>query len=237
MKNSVMVIALTLGMSAFAQQPGGQPGQIPGAQAGSIVGSPGYHLFAPRFQERLKLSPEQETQVSALDVDVKSKLGNILTAEQFQQLNRTHPPRPQNSSAGGQGGTASGPDDQSVSGGQGGPGISAEKRANAKPADPLPPLTQDGVNTPSAKTRGFHLLSPRTRELLALNDDQQKQVTALEMEVKGKLNTILTPEQLNQLAQMRPSHEPADNGSSAPQPGSANTSAATPNAGATPERP
>jgi Spy/CpxP family protein refolding chaperone len=237
MKNSMMAIALTLGVSAFAQQPGEQPGQVPGAQAGSIAGSPGYHLFSPRFQERLKLSPDQETQVSALDVDVKSKLGNILTAEQFQQLNRTHLPRRQNSPAGGQGGTEAGPDGQSVSGGQGGPGVGAEKRANTQSADPLPPSAQDAANTHPMTTGGFHLLSPRTQELLALNAEQQKQVVALEIEVKGKLNTILTPEQLNQLAQMRPAHESADNGSSALQPGSADTSAATPNAGATPDRP
>jgi hypothetical protein len=80
-------------------------------------------------------------------------------------------------------------------------------------------------------------LSPRTQELLALNAEQQKQVAALEIEVKGKLNTILTPEQLNQLAQMRPLHEKADNGSSALQPGSANTSAVTPDAGSTADRP
>jgi len=240
MKNSVIVIGLALGVSAsclVAQQPDGQPGQAPAAQANSIGDSAGYHLFPPRFQERLKLSPDQEKQVSALDVDVKSKLGNILTAEQFQKLNRAHPPRRRTDPAGGQGGSEAGVDGQSVSGCQGGPGIGAEKPANTQSADPLPPLAQDGVNTPVVKTGGFHLLSPRTQDLLALNPDQQKQVAALEIEVKGKLDTILTPEQLKQLEQMRPSREQADHGSSALKPGSADTSAATPNVDSAPARP
>jgi len=233
-----MVIALTLGVSAFAQQPGGQPGQIPEAQAGPIASSPGYHLFSPRFRERLKLSPDQETQVSALDVDVKSKLGNILTAEQFQQLNHTHPPKRRSDPAGGQGGSdQAGPDGQSVSGGQGGPGIGGDKPADTQSGDAVPPFAHDASNIPLAKAGGFHLLAPRTQELLALNADQQKQVAALEIEVKAKLDTILTSEQLKQLEQMRPPQHPADRGSSALQPSSADGSAPTPKAASTPDRP
>jgi hypothetical protein len=156
-------------------------------------------------------------------------LGIILTAEQFQKLNRTHLPKRQSAPGGGQAGAEAGVDGQSISGGKGGPGIGAEKPANIQSADSLPPLVQSDVNTAPVKTGGFHLLSPRTQELLVLNADQQKQVAALEIEVKGKLDTILTSEQLKQLEQLRPSHEPADHGSSLLQPGSADTSGATPN--------
>jgi Spy/CpxP family protein refolding chaperone len=51
---------------------------------------------------------------------------------------------------------------------------------------------------------GFHLLPPRAQEQLNLSTDQQKQVGALEVEVKAKLGTILTAEQLKQLEQLRP---------------------------------
>ena len=50
---------------------------------------------------------------------------------------------------------------------------------------------------------GFHLLPPRAMEQLNLTADQLKQVAALEAEVKAKLEKILTPEQLQQLKQMR----------------------------------
>ncbi len=240
MKKSVIVIGLALGVSAsflVAQQQAGQLGQAPAVQAGSSGDSAGYHLFPPRFQERLKLSPDQQIQVSALDVDVKSKLGNILTAEQFQQLNRAHPSRRQSGPAGGQGGTdQAGPDGRSVAGGQGGTGIGADKPAIIQPVDPVAPLAHDAANIPAAEVGGFHLLAPRTQELLALNADQQKQVAALEIEVKGKLDTILTPEQLKQLSQMRPPHLD-DQGTSGLQRGSIDAPTATPNAGSVPNRP
>jgi hypothetical protein len=51
---------------------------------------------------------------------------------------------------------------------------------------------------------GFHLLPPRVQDQLNLTADQQKQVAALEAEVKSKLEKILTAEQLQQLKQMRP---------------------------------
>jgi len=53
---------------------------------------------------------------------------------------------------------------------------------------------------------GFHVLPPHARELLKLTDDQQKQIAALEAEVKEKMEKILTPEQLEQLKKMRPPH-------------------------------
>jgi hypothetical protein len=241
MKNSVIVIGLALGVSAsclVAQQTDGQPGQAPGAQAGSIDGAAGYHLFSPRFQERLKLNPDQEKQVSVLDIDVKSKLGTILTAEQFQQLNQTQPPGRRSDPAGGQGGSdQAGPDGQSVSGSRGGPGIGGDKPAGIQSGDAVPPLAHDGANVPFAKSGGFHLLAPRTQELLALDADQQKRVAALEIEVKAKLDTILTSEQLKQLEQMRPPQHPADRGPSDLQRGSTEPSAPTPEARSTPNHP
>ena len=48
------------------------------------------------------------------------------------------------------------------------------------------------------------MLPPRAQEQLNLTADQQKQLVALEAEVKAKLEKILTPEQLRQLEQMRP---------------------------------
>src|ERR1022692_3856072 len=51
---------------------------------------------------------------------------------------------------------------------------------------------------------GFHLLPPRAQEQLNLTDDQKKQITALEAETKAKLEKILTPDQMQQLKNMRP---------------------------------
>ena len=53
---------------------------------------------------------------------------------------------------------------------------------------------------------GFHILPPHAMEALKLTDDQKKQITALEAEVKEKMEKILTPEQLEQLKKMRPPH-------------------------------
>ena len=55
---------------------------------------------------------------------------------------------------------------------------------------------------------GFHILPPRAQEQLNLTVDQQKQVADLEAEVKTKMETILTPAQLEKLKQMRPPRRP-----------------------------
>jgi len=51
---------------------------------------------------------------------------------------------------------------------------------------------------------GFHLLPPRAVEQLKLTDEQKQQIAALEAETKAKVEKILTPEQLDQLKNMRP---------------------------------
>lgn len=63
---------------------------------------------------------------------------------------------------------------------------------------------------------GVHVLPPHAQEQLNLTADQQKQLADLEAEVKAKLETILTPAQLEQLKQMKPpQHKGGTGGSSA----------------------
>jgi hypothetical protein len=65
-----------------------------------------------------------------------------------------------------------------------------------------PPPPPPGEQGPA----GFraHVLPPGARERLNLTADQLRQVAALEEEVKARLETILTPAQIQQLQQMRP---------------------------------
>ena len=66
---------------------------------------------------------------------------------------------------------------------------------------------------PGRSPGGFHILPPRAQEQLDLTADQQKQLKDLEAEVKAKIETILTPVQMEQLKQMRPPrHQGASNG-------------------------
>ncbi len=62
---------------------------------------------------------------------------------------------------------------------------------------------QETNNPPSAGgpgrgPGGFHILPPRAQEQLNLTADQQKQLKDLEAEVKTKIETILTPAQMEQ---------------------------------------
>src|ERR1039458_7463829 len=69
-----------------------------------------------------------------------------------------------------------------------------------QPADgQRPPHREGGPGGPGGPggQGGFHLLPPRAMEHLNLTEDQQKQIAALEAEVKAKLEKILTPEQLD----------------------------------------
>ena len=67
-----------------------------------------------------------------------------------------------------------------------------------------PPPVECGPGSPAHGLCCLHLLPPHAHEGLKLTCDQQKQVADLEVETKAKLHKILTPEQLQQLKQMRP---------------------------------
>lgn len=75
------------------------------------------------------------------------------------------------------------------------------KAQDTKPAPggQSPPPPAGGQGGP-----GLHLLPREAQEKLNLTAEQQKQVVALEAEVKAKLEKILTPDQLEQLKQIRP---------------------------------
>jgi len=67
-------------------------------------------------------------------------------------------------------------------------------------------FAQDTNNPPpvGGPGRGPHILPPHAQEQLNLTADQQKQIADLETEVKGKIEAILTPAQMEKLKQMRP---------------------------------
>ena len=67
-----------------------------------------------------------------------------------------------------------------------------------------PPPAKGGPGGPKQGQGGFRLLPPPVLEKLNLTADQKKAVADLEAEVKGKLEKILTQEQMQQLKQMRP---------------------------------
>jgi len=91
MNKSAIITALALGVSTWsltAQQPGAQPadGQSPPPQAGAPGDLRGFHLFPPRTREKLNLSVDQQKQVVGLEIDVRAKLGTILTADQAAKV-------------------------------------------------------------------------------------------------------------------------------------------------------
>jgi hypothetical protein len=59
---------------------------------------------------------------------------------------------------------------------------------------------------------GIHILPRGAKEKLNITDDQMKQITDLENDVKSKLEKILTPAQMDQLKQMRPPGGPGGQG-------------------------
>ena len=70
------------------------------------------------------------------------------------------------------------------------------------PADgQQPPAADHGPRGPRG---GFHLLPPGAEQRLNLTDDQKTQIAALEADTKAKLEKILTPDQMKQLAKMHP---------------------------------
>ena len=99
MKKSAIILALALGVSAWsiiAQEQGSPPqsGERPPPSEGGMQGGPGrgpggqggFHLLPPRAQEQLNLTADQQTQVAALEAEVKAKIEKILTPEQLKQL-------------------------------------------------------------------------------------------------------------------------------------------------------
>ena len=88
--------------------------------------------------------------------------------------------------------------------------LTAQQPADSPPAGDRPPPPPEGAAPAGAQQRpgGLRLLPPGIVEILKLSAEQQKQMVALEAEVKAKLEKILTPEQLEQLKQMRPPQHP-----------------------------
>lgn len=220
MKKSAIILALAFGVSALTAQdqgagppPGDRPPPKDGPQGGPERRPGGFHLLSPRAQEQLNLTADEQKQVAALEVDVKAKLATILTPEQLQQLER--PPQRRGGPRGGPGGPGGpigpggpdGPAGPAAPGGPAGPGPGPAGPGGLAPqAGPGGALPPEGGPQGAMGPRpgGFHLLPPRAQEQLNLSTDQQKQVGALEVEVKAKLGTILPAEQLKQLAQERP---------------------------------
>jgi len=67
-----------------------------------------------------------------------------------------------------------------------------------------PPPDGGGEGRGGPRHGGFHILPPHAEMQLNLTADQRKQLDALEAEVKSKIESILTHEQLEKLKQMRP---------------------------------
>ena len=83
--------------------------------------------------------------------------------------------------------------------GPGGPdGPRGDRRPPGRP--PMPPDGGPGAGGPGAG--GPRVLPPFAREQLQLTDEQNKQIEALEADVRLKLHNILTPEQLAKMAEM-----------------------------------
>ena len=84
--------------------------------------------------------------------------------------------------------------------------VTAQEQGGPPPSGQPPPGHEGGPGGPGGPggQRGFHLLPPPVQAQLNLTADQQKQLAALEAEVKAKLEKILTPEQMEKLKQMRP---------------------------------
>ena len=105
--------------------------------------------------------------------------------------------------------------------------VTAQEQGGPPPSGERPPGREGGLGGPGGPggRGGFHLLPPRAQEQLNLTADQQKQVAALEAEVRAKLEKILTPEELKQLQQMRPPPRSGGMGGAGPRRGQAGSGA------------
>jgi formylglycine-generating enzyme required for sulfatase activity/phosphatidylethanolamine-binding protein (PEBP) family uncharacterized protein len=81
---------------------------VPGPGSGAPGG---VRLLPPRAQEQLKLTSEQQKQVSDLETEVRAKLEKILTPEQQEQLKQMRPPQRQGGNGGGNPNPAANPDE------------------------------------------------------------------------------------------------------------------------------
>jgi Spy/CpxP family protein refolding chaperone len=80
------------------------------------------------------------------------------------------------------------------------------QEGNPPPEGQRPPGAEGGPGGPGGlgERRGPQLMPPRVAEQLNLTAEQKEQVAKLEAEVKAKMEKILTPEQLQQMKQIRP---------------------------------
>ena len=124
-----------------AERPDGSQGRGPGGRPGErgLEGRGGFRAaFQPgqimpnALQERLRLTPEQKSQVADLQKEVDSKLRTILTEEQRKQIDQMR----QGFGRGGRGGRGPGPGGRGPGGD--GPGGGPE-RGPGNPGNPLNP--------------------------------------------------------------------------------------------------
>jgi len=90
MKTLPIAIALALAASsltALAQDPAGSP--PPGGEGHR--GGRALSVLPPRAEQQLNLTADQKKQVADLDAEVKTKLEQILTADQLAQLKQLRP--------------------------------------------------------------------------------------------------------------------------------------------------
>ena len=175
---------------------GGGGGRVPG----------GVRLMPPGAQEQLHLTAEQEKQVADLETETQAKFDKILTPEQQQQLRQMRPAQRPGGNGGGNPNPPAISDDRparpDVRGSDGNQGGGAGRGAGG------------GGRVPG----GVRLMPPAAQEQLHLTAEQEKQVADLETETQAKFDKILTPEQQQQLRQMRPAQRPGGNDGGNPNP-------------------
>jgi outer membrane protein assembly factor BamB/Spy/CpxP family protein refolding chaperone len=172
-------------------------GQRPGGRQRGAFGAPlqSGQVLSPFSQQMLNLTDDQKKQVAELQKEVDGKLAKILSEEQNKQLKEMRDAGPR----GFRGGPAGAPPGAAPGAGgpRGGGGF-----ARPQPGQVLPSFLQDRLN---------------------LTADQKKQVEALQKEVDGKLDKILTDEQKKQLKEMREGGGPGRGAPGAPgRPGAGN---------------
>lgn len=102
------------------------------------------------------------------------------------------------------------------------PSLRAQGQPQSQPQEQAPPPNRPPNRPPGGAGRGgIHLIPPRAQEKLNLSEDQKKRISDLEAEMKAKIEAILTPEQVQQVQQMRQGGGRRDGG--APEPGAGGT--------------